>query len=99
MKEMFQNYFEGDQDWDVPEVCETPLTIHTSSWTFFFVSDMDIYANLVVPTVLFSCFQLKLQSVSAEYQNLIIRTRKKKQLTQPAILKRRQANGPEEESS
>ena len=50
MKEMFQNYFEGDQDWDVPEVCETPLTILTNSWTFF-ASDMDIYANFVVPTV------------------------------------------------
>ena len=26
MKEMFQNYYDGDEDWDLPEVCETLLT-------------------------------------------------------------------------
>lgn len=27
MKEMFQNYYEGEEDWNLPEVCETSLTI------------------------------------------------------------------------
>ena len=39
MKEIFQNYFEGDEDWDVPEVCETPLTIHTYIHKLYFSLD------------------------------------------------------------
>ena len=32
MKEMFQNYYDGDEDWDLPEVCET--LIERLSMTF-----------------------------------------------------------------
>lgn len=27
MKEMFQNYYEGEEDWNLPEVCKASLTI------------------------------------------------------------------------